>query len=239
MSISDPEHVREEYATEAGLLGRRAAYQWADGPDAPELLFHAIANLEPRSVLEVGCGPGELSERMRIELGASVVAIDISPRMVDLASARDVDARLGDVQDLPFPDSSFDCAVAAWMLYHVPYVDRALGELARVVRPGGHLVAVTNYLDHLGELRALATDQDAVHFESAFSGDNGQELLGRHFVAVEEHDAGGSIRFPHRDAVVDYLRSSITLKGAEERLPDLDPPFVVRRHPTIFVAQKA
>ena len=155
MSLNDPEHVREEYATEAGLEGRRAAYRWADGPDAPELLFETVARLAPAAVLEVGCGPGELSERVRLELGASVVAIDISPRMVELAQSRGVDARLGDAQDLPFADASFDCVVAAWMLYHVPDVDRALGEFARVLRPGGRLVAVTNYLDHLSELRAL------------------------------------------------------------------------------------
>ena len=141
MTLNDPARVREEYETEAGLLGRRAAYRWADGPDAPELLFRAISELRPTSVLEVGCGPGELSDRMRIELGASVVAVDISARMVELARGRGVDARLGDVQELPFEDRSFDCAVAAWMLYHVPDVDRGLSELARVLRPGGHLVA--------------------------------------------------------------------------------------------------
>lgn len=237
MRLNDPAHVREEYASEAGLLGRRAAYQWADGPDAVELLFRTIAALEPTSVLEVGCGPGELSQRISVEL-ASVVAVDVSPRMVELARDRGVDARLGDVQQLPFEDESFDCVVAAWMLYHVPDVDRALGELARVLRPGGHLVAVTNYLDHLGELRALA-DEGRVGFESAFSGDNGRSLLARHFVCVEEHDAGGSIRFPDRQSVVTYLESSISLKGVVARLPAFEPPFVVRRHPTIFVAQKA
>ncbi len=237
MSLSDPEAVREEYATEAGLMGRRAAYQWADGPDAPELLFRTLALLRPRHVLEVGCGPGELSERLRIDLGASVVAVDVSPRMVELARGRGVDAQLGDVQALPFPDASFDCAVAAWMLYHVPDVDRALGELARVLRPDGHLVAVTNHLDHLHELRELS--QDRPQTEWTFSGDNGKELLELHFATVEEFDAGGTIRFPSRDAVVSYIRSSITLTGdAEARLPQFEPPFVVRRHPTIFVAGK-
>lgn len=238
MRGNDPEHVREEYATEAGLLARRAAYQWADGPDAPELLFQTIVALEPRSVLEVGCGPGELSGRIRGELGASVVALDISRRMVELARGRGVDARLGDVQALPFEDESFELAVAAWMLYHVPDVNRALGELARVLRPGGHLVAVTNYLDHLSELRALG-DRSEGGFESAFSGDNGRSLLRPHFATVEEQDASGSIRFPDRASVVSYLGSSISLKGAEARLPEFEPPFVVRRHPTIFVAQKA
>ena len=236
MKLNDPENVREEYASEAGLLGRRAAYRWADGPDAPELLFQTITALEPTSVLEVGCGPGELSARIGGELGASVVALDISPRMVELARGRGIDARLGDAQALPFEDESFDLAVAAWMLYHVPDVNRALGELARVLRPGGHLVAVTNYLDHLGELRALA-DVTGLAFESAFSGDNGKSLLARHFAGVEEHDAGGSIRFPDRGSVVSYLESSISLKGAVARLPAFEPPFVVRRHPTIFVAQ--
>lgn len=238
MTLNDPELVRQEYATEAGLVGRRAAYQWADGPNAPELVFQTVARLEPASILEVGCGPGELSERLRVELGASVVAVDISPRMVELARDRGVEAHLGNVEGLPFPDASFDCAVAAWMLYHVPDVDRALGELVRVLRPGGHLVAVTNYLDHLSELRALATDRP--NPEWAFSGDNGRTVLARHFVTVEEHDAPGTIRFPDREAVVSYIRSSITLMGdAEERLPDFEPPFVVRRHPTIFVARKA
>ena len=236
MKLNDPAHVRLEYETEAGLLGRRAAYRWAEGLDAPELLFRAVAGLEPTSVLEAGCGPGELSERVRVELGASVVAVDISPRMVELARSRGIDAQLGDVQDLKFADASFDCAAAAWMLYHVPDVDRALAELARVLRPGGHLVAVTNYLDHLQELRALGSDFPDP--ESAFSGENGRALLAPHFASVEEHDAGGTIRFPDRAAVVSYIRSSITLKGAETRLPDFEPPFIVRRHPTIFVAAK-
>ena len=145
---------------------------------------------------------------------------------------------LGDVQELPFPDASFDCAVAAWMLYHVPDVDRALSELARVLRPGGRLIAVTNYFDHLSELRALAVTRPDP--EWAFSGDNGRALLARYFGAVDEQEAAGTIRFPDRDAVVSYIRSSITLMGgAEERLPQFEPPFIVRRHPTIFVASKS
>jgi len=237
LSLNDPEHVEREYATENGLLGRRAAYEWATGPDALELVFQAVADGRPRRVLEVGCGPGELAERIQRELGASIVAIDISPRMVDLARERGVDARLGDAQSLPFADDAFDCVVAAWMLYHVPKVPSALAEFARVLRAGGRLVAVTNYLDHLQELRALA--DDSTGFESAFSGDNGAALLAKDFVRVDERETGGTIEFPSREAVIAYLRASISLKGAEAMLPQFDPPFVVRRHPTIFVAEKA
>ena len=69
--------------------------------------------------------------------------------MVELAKERGLDARLGDVQNLDFPDAGFDAVVAAWMLYHVPDLDRALGECARVLRPGGTFLAVTNSADDL------------------------------------------------------------------------------------------
>lgn len=65
-----------------------------------------------------------------------MILVEISPRMVELAAARNVDARVGDVQNLSLLDASFDTAIAAWMLYHVPDVDRAIGELARVLIPG-------------------------------------------------------------------------------------------------------
>lgn len=77
----------------------------------------------PASVLEVGCGWGELAARIIRETGAAVTAIDPSPRMVELARQRGVDARVGDVQELPFENGSFAAVVAAWMLYHVPDLD--------------------------------------------------------------------------------------------------------------------
>ena len=97
---------------------------------------------------------------------------------------------------------------------------------------------VTNYLDHLSELRALATDRP--NPEWAFSGDNGRELLAHHFATIDEHDAPGTILFPDREAVVSYIRSSITLmEDAETRLPGSSRPRRAAAAPTIFVAGKA
>ena len=233
---NDPDVVRREYASEAGLVGRRAAYRYADGPDAPELAFQAVAEAKPSRVLEVGCGPGEAAERIGREVGADIVAIDSSERMVELARARGVEAQLGDVQSLPFPDGAFDCALAAWMLYHVPNVDQALGELARVLRPGGRLVAVTNHLDHLRELRELVGLEE--NLLTPFSGENGEALLRNHFAEVEVRDAGGTIRFPVREAVAAYVEASRGLAAAPRPVPPLEGPFPVRMHPVIFVAEK-
>jgi SAM-dependent methyltransferase len=236
--IDDPRVVQEEYATEQGLEGRRAAYRFSRGPDARQMAFDAVAEVGPRRVLEVGCGPGELSARIMDELGAEVVAVDISPRMVELARERGVDARVGDAVDLPFEAGEFDCAVAAWMLYHVSDVDRALGELARVLPPGGRLVAVTNAPDHLRELRELL-GLPAGRAVYPFSGANGEELLLRHFADVEARDGAGTIRFPSRREVVDYVEASRTLFGAPSAVPPFEGELVVTRHPVVFVAGKA
>jgi SAM-dependent methyltransferase len=234
-ALDDPRLVREEYASERGLLGRRATYDYATGPDAREVAFAAVAENRPERVLEVGCGPGELAARVRAELGAEVVALDTSERMVELARARDLDARVGDVQALPFGDDEFDCAIAAWMLYHVPDVPRALGELARVLRPSGRLVAVTNHLDHLLELRELV---GAPPQTFTFSGENGEKLLRERFAHVDVREAGGDVRFPDRRSVVEYVAASPGFLGHDVEVPEFEAPFVVRRRPVVFVADK-
>jgi SAM-dependent methyltransferase len=235
-ALNDPERVREEYSSEVGLLGRRAAYDYALGPNPVELAFAAIEEVQPRRVLEVGCGPGELAARVQAELGAGVVGIDISPRMVELARARGVDARLGDAQELAFGDGEFNCAIAAWMLYHVPDVPRALAELGRVLEPGGRLVAVTNYVDHLEEARQLIGAPARLF--TAFSGENAEDLLREVFSRVECRPADGEIRFPTRESVVQYVRATQGLWGIDADVPDLELPFVVRRRTAVLVATK-
>ena len=154
--LDDPALVAEEYADETRLRRRASAYTGEATPlDARVPLIAAVVEAAPARVLEVGCGWGELAEMVAAETGAEVVATDLSPRMVELARERGVDARVADVQELPFDDGEFDVAIAAWMLYHVPDLDRAAAELARVLRPGGRLVAVTNSRFHLMELREL------------------------------------------------------------------------------------
>ena len=110
MSLNDPTVVAKEYATEQGLLGRRAAYRYASEPDAPALALEAVLEVAPRRVLEVGCGPGEAAERIAAS-DADVEAVDISERMVALARAGGVAARVGDVQLLSFEDASFEAPI--------------------------------------------------------------------------------------------------------------------------------
>ena len=233
MSFHDPQLVAEEYASEKGLLGRRAAYEYADGPDAHSAVVEAVLEGRPRHVLEVGSGPGEAAERIAAT-GAHVEAVDVSERMVELTRARGVSARVGDVQKLPFEDEVFDAALAAWMLYHVADVDGALSELARVLRPGGRLVAVTNGVEHLGELRGLLGGEFPTWH---FSDQNARKILERHFVQVEERFLDGWIHFPDRATVQSYVDATQNLWRRD--LPaDFDGPLRVRYAPVLYVARR-
>ncbi len=230
--LDDPAAVARQYAREDNLRARQALYEETTGLHPHEALRGVLAELRPVRVLEVGGGPGELAEWMRDELGADVSFVDISPRMVELAGERGVRAQVGDVQALPFADASFDVVVAAWMLYHVPDVDRGLAETARVLVPGGTLVAVTNSVDHLRELRDLVAYPAGQ--EEKFSRENGERFLRRHFARVERRDADGTAIVRDRAKLVAY-RDSMSIEVAP--IPEeVTLPFIVHRRTSIFVA---
>jgi len=234
-SINDPDAVRREYADEKRYAARMAKQETATGPDPYEVVFGAVAEQEPQEVLEVGCGRGELAERMSRELRAHVVALDQSARMVELTAARGVEAIVGDVVDLPFRDGSFDCAVAAWMLYHASDLDRALVELRRVVRPNGCLVAATSSERNLAEVWELVGEIGAPG--GGFTVESAEPALRRHFGHVEQRDVFGTVTFPTREAAHSYIANTRTAETAD-RLPELDTPLVVSRHVAIFVCAR-
>lgn len=237
MRLDDPEVVRREYATEAGLLARSSVFEGVAGPDAREIAFRAVAEVTPRRVLEVGCGWGAFAKRVADELDADVAAIDISPRMVELARERGVQAQVGDVQDLAFEDGSFDCVVANWMLYHVPDLNRGVSEIARVLRTGGRLVAATNGLRHLAELWSLV-GRDRAAEPSRFFVENGESWLRLYFSGVDVRSVESAVAFPDTDAVRRYIAASIAHEHLADLVPELEGPLVATRRSAIFVAEK-
>ena len=126
---------------------------------------------------------------------------------------------VADAQANPFPDRFFDVVMARHMLYHVPDIDRAVEEAARVLRPGGFLLTVTNSENTMPEywtIRAKAarrfpamTKPDTVTHR--FSLENGPAFLEPHFARVEVHALPGTLRFPTAQPFVDYFGSTRAL----------------------------
>lgn len=233
---NDPQFVKRQYESEGNLAARKAAYATSEGPSALDAAFEAVAEARPRRVLEVGGGEGELAERIVHELGAELVGVDQSERMVEIQRSKGINARVGDVQELPFADGAFDVALAAWMLYHVPDLDRGLGELARVLAPRGRLVAVTNAIEHLQELWDLAGRDTSIR-AFTFRSENGDEALRRHFAKVTRREVPGWLTMDTE--TIRRFAASWDALGNLATIEPLDQPLRVRRHSTVFVAEEA
>jgi ubiquinone/menaquinone biosynthesis C-methylase UbiE len=109
----------------------------------------ALRGCKPSSVLEVGCGPGRLLRAIsNAGIGQERVGVDLSPYLLERAAKRlhgsGVRLAHGDGLALAAQEGEFDCAVASHYIGHLPANLRAaaVAELARVVRPGGHLLVV-------------------------------------------------------------------------------------------------
>jgi 2-polyprenyl-6-hydroxyphenyl methylase/3-demethylubiquinone-9 3-methyltransferase len=147
-TVESPRPVNNDiYAS----LGER----WYDAHDDPVALLRAEARhrnpwlqermLErlgpgPHDVLDVGCGAGFLTNPLA-QAGHNVSGLDAAHEALSVARAHDltgrVDYRQGDALSMPYSDASFDVVAAMDFLEHVEQPERAIGEMARVLRPGG------------------------------------------------------------------------------------------------------
>ena len=116
---------------------------------AQTTLLACAALRQGERVLDVACGTGLITFAAAEAIGAqgSVVGVDLSGRMVDAAAERAQARKLSttrfarmDAELLEFPDASFDVALCALGLMYMPDPGQALGEMRRVLRPGGRMV---------------------------------------------------------------------------------------------------
>jgi SAM-dependent methyltransferase len=131
-------------------------------PLAP--LFADFAGVsDARTVLDVGCGPGALTEELVARIGASAVtAVDPSEPFVTALAERQpgVRVRQAPAEELPFEDASFDAALAQLVVHFMSDPVGGLMEMRRVTRAGG--VVVASVWDHGGRRGPLSLYWDAV-----------------------------------------------------------------------------
>src|SRR5581483_6191225 len=180
---------------------------------------------------------GDVTQRFADELGAHVCAIDTSARMVELTKARGIDAQVADAEHLPFPDDDFDCAFAGWVLYHVPRVEAAIAEAARVLRPAGRFVATCHREDNLSELWEAIDDALETREPLSFGYGNGAALLGKRFEHVERRDLEATLVFPTSESLREFVASTIDRAHLAPRVPELTEPFRATTRHVVFVAE--
>ena len=228
---NDPALVAREYRTSERLEQRRTDRTgWLRGEEAWDEALAAVAEVRPHRVLDAGCGAGDFARTIATP---KVVGVDLSPAIVERARSRGVDARVADIQELPFADGEFDVVVCNWVLYHLPDLDRGLAELARVLRPGGRFVGIYNRDGHMSELWDAVGDPWS---PDDFDCENGVAALERHFARVERRDTLAYTMWETREALQSYLDAFVEMVGPL-RAPEGPYPFVATRRNCVFVAE--
>jgi SAM-dependent methyltransferase len=144
-----------------------------------------LLDLAPgQRALDVGCGPGALTDQLVDRLGAdSVAAVDPSGPFVEACRARHpgVDVRVGTAEALPYEDDAFDAAAACLVVHFMTDPVRGLAEMARVTRAGGRVAATVwdlagNRAPMAPVWRAMAEVRPDESDESAMQGGRAGDL---------------------------------------------------------------
>ena len=233
--MNQHENVQRQYSDDKNLSARinLHAKHSRNKQDFVLWLFEHYRFSDNDAILEMGCGNGRQWEGRLLHLppGCSLTLSDFSEGMVNAtrekfsAGHSNIDFRQIDIQDIPYNDATFNVIIANHMLYHVPDLDKALSETYRVLKPGGCFYSATNgnggmslYLHNVMKQFDPKTTAFAQTF--SFNLQNGSELLGRYFSAVQRFDYENSLAVTDTQDLMNWLESTMTMSGLREEYLD-------------------
>lgn len=192
-------------------------------------VFDHLSLSREAHILELGGGPGKLwmNNLDRIHPEQHIYLSDFSLGMLGEAKQNNNSANSNykyiaiDAQAIPFPSASFDIVIANHMLYHVPDRSLAIEEIHRVLKPGGQLLAATNGINHMAEIRALLSRLDpslTIHSDyafgvSEFTLENGSTQLVKFFSKVQTIPFTGDLEVTEAEPLLAYVHSMIALSN--------------------------
>jgi len=134
MSI-DPREYYDQFSASYNLRRSHGYHALVDAIEADAVPIGSTLR-----ILEAGCGTGLVMQRLRSRGASDLFGIDLSAGMLGIARQHGSRVAQASVTALPFRDASFDVAYSFKVLAHVPDIEAALAEMARVVRPGGTVI---------------------------------------------------------------------------------------------------
>jgi DNA-binding transcriptional ArsR family regulator len=198
-ALDDEQVAADKQRCAAQLRARRAAARWPEsvagemerhyspGRTWESLAGGVIGLLRLGDVLDAGAGDGATAQLIAPR-ARSITCVDVSETLVDAARVRlaghaNARCRVADLHALPFDDASFDQVLLLNVLPFLKQPGAALGEAARVLRPGGTLALVT-----LAEHEHLDVTSAYGHVQAGFSPAAVRRLVGKAGLAVETCD---------------------------------------------------
>lgn len=185
-------------------------------------LMSQIALTDMDSILEIGCGNGELWTHASKEVikDKYICLTDISSGMVEDASQRLKQLGLRgfhfgtvDCQAMPFENGRFDAVVGNHVLFYAKNMGQALNEVKRVLKPGGTFFCSAYGKSHMKEITELVQQFDPritlseVALYEIFGLENGQDILGEYFESIELRRYDDFLLVDGAGPVLDYILS--------------------------------
>ena len=160
------------------------------------------------------------TEHLSLLDGSHLILTDFSQGMLEsaksnLSGCRNITYQVVDIQQIPYPDDSFDIVIANMMLYHVPDLHKGLSEVRRVLKPGGKFCCAT-YGEHgIVEFVAKLLEEQNVKgcIGTTFTLQNGGASLQKHFDSVQRWDYEDSLAVTKIDNFIGYIYSLSSLSG--------------------------
>jgi ubiquinone/menaquinone biosynthesis C-methylase UbiE len=135
--------VKKEFSKQVKTLSHATFFT---DQDIIEKIKYAAKLTACAKVLDVGCGPGIVTEALSPYV-QTIVAYDLSPQMVEAARIRctsaglyNVEYETGMIESLPYEDEHFDRVVSRLVMHHLPETNKAFNEMYRVLKKGGKLI---------------------------------------------------------------------------------------------------
>jgi SAM-dependent methyltransferase len=230
VGVSDSARLlREQYSDGSNLSARIRLHQRFSTNKYSffRWMFDRIQIPDNARVLELGCGTGVLWRgSAQVGPGWRVILSDMSDGMLrearsNLASKGNSFTYLqADAQALPFRDASFDAVIANHMLYHVPDIARALGEVGRVLKPAGFCYAATMGLAHLREMDDMAARFFSLPrmtgAKARFGLESGEPYMRRAFSQVKLERYPNSLVVTEAAPIIDYVCSMRVRSGISD-----------------------
>lgn len=218
------QNIEVQYKTAMNLNVRSSVHTKYSTNKQPfgEWIYSHYDIADGARILELGCGTGNVwkDNSCLLDSSFSLILSDFSAGMIESAKENvgmypGVEYQVIDIQNIPYPDASFDVVIANMMLYCVPDLHKGLSEVRRVLKPDGKFYCAT-----YGERGIMQFINDTLHdlgvhgeIYKSFTLQNGDEILRSHFDEVIMRTRDDGLEITVVDDFVDYVMSMSSLAG--------------------------
>ena len=221
--MKDSRSVTEQYGDSKNLDIRISLHtKYSENKQSfGDWIFEQYRFADGYRILELGCGNGNMwiNNAARLPQNSQLILSDFSEGMLNEAkgnvpSSEKISFQIVDVQNIPYADNSFDAVIANMMLYHVPDLKKALGEIKRVLKRDGTFYSATygengiiEYVEReLPELFESYTEKNKL-----FTIQNGGKLLSEFFGEVTLIERADALNVSSAEDLADYIFSCGTI----------------------------